>query len=1600
MYLTAHRGTFSGKMQWENIKLYPDSIAQTALDIHNDSIIGQINRAPTDEIANELSYGFYAECIGGNRDYHRIIFVSPYLCDTHYSGDFNSTEQDTADSNWMIFDTCGGLCTIGKLVYTSSLRKACTYHRLNNIKVEEAQPSLLSLGICKKFNVFMIGRERACIGSIVYVEPRQRNPDFGPARFPYYTCFSSLLSHYNSITQCSGISCITWTRGPQGVERRRDMVGGMFKTIKITDHRFVGRKKEYEVEWSGPSTMFDKVYEPTWVENSLLTNSSAELIKEYNASFDSPGNETLSKATALLLCLTEGREKRDVSNGVGVSIIREYDVPTFVGLVTRRMTAANAAFKAATKVQCIPTDGMSMSGDWSQDGVSGINAWETTLTGDIRLGRTGDVSKLRYSSACKHNVSPRKRDDVTSIYEVCIITQEVKDPRDTDPKDIHSFNTYVLNAFAVPFMDGGYSIQRNGSADESKYTVACAVTGTKGKTYTDNTNNVTYALHQIKCTLDCANDPDIGDVQRDPGALTCVFVDTNNQVSNNAPLQNAIEVRVYDIVNGNADHKGDQISLLNDVLHGSFNFFYGESEEENVVNFFNHVNNMLLLMFVRKDFYWMDFHTFSNDDPVSHELNGQPRAAYHTIYKLIGSDVHRSLKGEDVRKAYVDYYKQNCIDAIDRYCEKCDLLGNQLPKEITVPDRDGNASDLGREYHVYYPYSMFGDLSTNTVSAGEMHYGNDYYETKKTAKYKMLTAYIDRVMLVGKKVVIVEYKCLMCKHTTSKLVLGRVTSNEVRRQVLMNATLFHLCTGIKPDYVMTVHCTRAQRDRGADLHCENAVTELDTDDLSVTVCTAENRAMSRRTRRRLTDKRETAVWTGNIETLNEYIKNERPRRTMPTEPTVTGFVDLVLGSICIGTAPTHVFTYEGPGKWKPSALYRDIIFKDKISQLLKIERDIDGNVNQVCACSPNQWRRWRKRRSVRAYVQMHEYSYDNSHFQNRHKFVERLLTNPLGVHRHKQNRKSETFPRVVYCDDRYLIPCLHEMLSLRPAKAMSMLFDEERHYTSLRWSLPGMRIMTEFVNNFDILNDKAMTRGIDHTTHRLLCIKKITLRKGSTNILKFDSGSLDQSMILVEHEIFDKQPDHPNYAATTSKFVIRRVEASPQKPQSAMSCKPNPKCHFFVLLPHETSDTDALQYTRVQECDIFGSDRRGARREDIVDGVNQANDSFSLFSLFGTSSHADVGSGTQLSAVQKIIYLDNMQKALNDEVLAASTLLYDEIVEHCEKENLDPSLRDLWDCMLLYYDVIHSFENQQTGNANPNPTLQFMFQADLDTDNRTSKPSYTIGHHYTGSQDRYLTSMQALGRPKMMKQICTRSIHRLVNQRIMQIFVPLKITRPELIFDQTSHSDAKKNACFAAMRGLHLSEPEPRQRGTAGDEEAYRTLYQEHRSSVIEYDSSFRVTSRNITGNRGGGGGGGGDKTDAPRRPFVGKSSVSSSHLRSGRETWCDSKRHEHAKPVGEISRIPFIKMAMPGSAHYKHGYVLDLFCHDSQRGEWSKEALEEALRPIAHLGNFKPVELAAADLLNHFVHTIDLVIQQRNNTEDERIVSILETLCREYGIL
>ena len=122
--------------------------------------------------------------------------------------------------------------------------------------------------------------------------------------------------------------------------------------------------------------------------------------------------------------------------------------------------------------------------------------------------------------------------------------------------------------------------------------------------------------------------------------------------------------------------------------------------------------------------------------------------------------------------------------------------------------------------------------------------------------------------------------------------------------------------------------------------------------------------------------------------------------------------------------------------------------------------------------------------------------------------------------------------------------------------------------------------------------------------------------------------------------------------------------------------------------------------------------------------------------------------------------------------------------------------------------------------------------------------------------------------------------------------------------------------------------------------------------------------------------------------------------LKGSRETWNDTKPRRIPGDGVAARPRPFIRSGKTASSHYRKGFILDLFCHDSQRSKWSHRALEEALAPVLEFGNAKPVRIAAADLVNHFIHTIEFVLDHRQGSGDRRTMSILKDICRQHGLM
>lgn len=1774
----------------------------TSIEQESRGLAGYTNSA----IATKLSQSFFLECIGDNHRYRRIVFMSYFVDDDYkYAGiHFGKSIQKHADKHWRVIDTCGGCGSHEKLLRDQQYTGNLTYRRVLNIAVTEIRS-----GSHNAFKLHLISRQRSgiiCIGVVHMVGSDQRNPNLGPVHYPLYTCASSLLYYFNSITEESMTPCIT-PRFEYATRNEDD--DDEYRILEIK--KYDKEQEKYEVEWSGPSIIYEYStkgvghYKPTW-EPQTYVGLGREL-RPYQirmASFNTEGNESLSASISTLLCLTHHRSGIcDILKMENIRVAAD-----FAAQIKVRMDSANTAFDKTMQFRGgIPTVEVHGHGAYHIPRGENRNDWERRIErGEIdarfipfdkvKLGHVGNMH-IRMRKGHSGAIKSRKGDNywkLISNYEVCLMTQNECAYGDGDSEtNMHYFNTYVIQAFATPFMDGEYVVHI-GDDGRREFTVTYTVRGNNKSFRYDDDDGQQYALKYIKCKwrqpMREIIDPDAagGGADEEDTSFVCIFKaitsaelrgeDDPDAADAAEVAEPTIEVKLSDLEYYDGDtpvsemRNGGKVDVETPEIWDSSNMYgrrralacvlqqrlycyyniddklsrSGKLDKDGlsastITGFALHVKRLHRLVFYRD--YRLDFHTFANDEVVT-LIRERLQLVRQDLFKMIGSDVHQCLSGEgpeadaNDKWKYTEAYVANCKAAVDSYCKHCKFLGGCEPTEFH------DDVNFGKEYRVYYPYSMFSDTQADLSNLND--YGRDAKYSRNYANdgepnvtYKMLAAYVDRVMIVGDKVVIAEYKCIMGMDTSSRLVFNRVTDNTNKKQVMLNATLFHLCTGIKPDYVMTVHCTRTVeggRTRSSGSMSQLAVY-LEERDLDVVVTRANNVGDGTGGGRvlRSADASSSAS-VGGIEIISN--KNYK-------EPFRTLFLTKFKQDWSIGESNRIEFCkriltrleHKGilkflndPKGYQLNEGYTAISFSKAVSGVIHMYKTEAGTFFR--RCHEDQWKRWRERQGVRAYVQMHEYSYDGSIFKNRHKFLEQLCTNPLGV-----QWEDTKIPRVVYCDDKYLIPSLNQMLQLRPLDSdngkkhvRDMLFDQmyrdtkesesgtkpTNSYNSLRWSLPHMRIFINLVNTFETEDVRSNIPYRHEDVHMLIKIRKRAARAKAIAFLNFDnprellaqSGEEAFTMGLVEHDIHvvcnsklgeDSEADCVQFS---SSFDLHRVKAKSTKRLTG----PIDSCYFFLLLPDNASEGVIETLTTVGDHSVTSVDkRRGAksRRQNEVGllevfGATDSYDDDDDTEESDTRSDGDDGDASDIGvededeeegeeedeeedeeegedsndedggvvnldaararangdgsiASGRISALDEMQRTLNAEVLHTADLICEEILQCCRYQckDRDVSLRDVWDCLLLYYDIIEDFEEDDKGgeegeedDSGAMHVLQFMFQPDLETKN---PPYYKIGHHYTRSRGVYLEEkLVKQDKSGMVKQMCIRTLHRLINQRVMQIFMPMRIMRPEAIFKHfgtSSHGVQRQNAIFASIRGLHIPVPSRDGDDGGGDCTVYEEFYDKHKEKILIYDSSFRDTDGRVRGRtRRSGDGSGRDNGDSaadasatddeeeedgeadvydndgedgatnlvPTEIFVSGSKGSFSIydnenrcLKEQRETWNDTKpRRLPGDGITDTKPRPFIRSGKTASSHYRRGYILDLFCHDSQRGKWSHRALEEALAPVAEFGNAKPVRIAAADLVNHFIHTIDFVLDHRRESGDRRTISILRDICLQHGLM
>ena len=123
---------------------------------------------------------------------------------------------------------------------------------------------------------------------------------------------------------------------------------------------------------------------------------------------------------------------------------------------------------------------------------------------------------------------------------------------------------------------------------------------------------------------------------------------------------------------------------------------------------------------------------------------------------------------------------------------------------------------IATEYTAYYPLSLFKSTRPRDLKLPM---------NRLAKRYHFMSATPDAVLLTSKgKIIVVEYKDVMenthsraewldippqSSETTKRRCVKRILDANYTKQAFYEAFVFHAWTGIRPDYVMTVHTTRA-----------------------------------------------------------------------------------------------------------------------------------------------------------------------------------------------------------------------------------------------------------------------------------------------------------------------------------------------------------------------------------------------------------------------------------------------------------------------------------------------------------------------------------------------------------------------------------------------------------------------------------------------------------------------------------------------------------------------------------------------------------------------------------------------------------------------
>jgi len=1577
-----------------------------------------------------LSRSFFVEHNGRTGKMTRVLFVCPYVVKL----DSNSPAwQHAKDANevFRVVDVCrGGLDSMEGLIIALAEQKGMLYKRIVNVKVTLVDERQNPLYKCLHVSLCCIKEDGSMTETMIGVlrlNKEKKRMDLRPAGIPQFIC-GSCFYLWGSMIRGSGLSNILLHYPPNRADEVdiRNVIYPVYGMVRILDHRSVATRTEYSVEWTAESilkgkSLQDHRFAPTWQKEEP---DKKTMIRLYNQGFVGGGRATVDIAIGTLLLLMQRMKQHNVYNQESKTARSGLDTQTKVDAALRklekRVTGATDAINEMRALRSVNTLDVTslmrkvrVSGtlrhdgdpegydDGNDDGLEGITFSE------LRLGRVMAVNELSqqvHDKAAQGDEAAQKTAKLN--YQLSIMLR----------KDLFvSCNSKVYEAFVVPFMDRDYDqvqVQQASGSTYVEYEVRYPLRG-EGLRYKRSVpggrggggggSEETYLMTDIVCRVK---------PEKHTVALYYKSVRHEAVVAALPLLQIASELTPL------------QLKLIaTKVLHSKLHFFEQEQaapggrifpsnslHAKSVRAFENYVTKKHEEFFnPTTNEWWTDMHTFDNEDPTAREIKKHGEMSRQNVYKLIGNDVHLELTGDgdgnpfdwiDAKPAYVNVFHENCEAAVEDYLKRRFL-------DAAAANVKDDIKSLCHELEVYYPYSLFGSRPVDHASA---HDSGVYYADDGTEQHhRLLRVFIDAVKTVRTKktnelkVVVIEYKCIMGNNTSSKLVNKTVTDNRTRKQVLAGATLFHMCTGIRPDYVMTVHCTRFKEG-------QTQCVELLKEDVAFATSSSKNPKMSRM----VTFESEFAAMEKSWieDNLNEFWKE-----------------------LCEKTDSTHLGSFTADAiKFKNEI--ESVTFTKVLAAAFKVTRVGigDGSFLRIVKPQAKIWNRARCAKGPGAYVQCQEYGYDRDVFANRGRFLEALCGNPLGVKIDTSNG-NETWPGVVYCDDNYVLPSLYQVLALRPSPDEYWLFDEVKRSgddgplkpveeRSLRWCLPRMRIC-EFANQYDHVNlltsESFSVGGAGGGLPYLQVVKKNSGRSSKPLLMQILPLNDQETLELADEAVREFcKGDNGTEVATVnvSELLDPSNDQEPMRLYRTRAAKPTTQrgteaedgkkyCYFFLLF-HGVNAAKGNAANRVtlatpKVIDLSRSGAAGSRGPVPAAAVG-AMGAPAMFDLWGG---LDGDAAAPPAAVESAAWMHRQRRELNDQVHKVANELMQRIIAYCDVHHKRRArdervtVKDVWNCMLLYYNVRDSFHGNNGKGDGKGRTLEFLFRPDL----HYAEDGQAIGHYYTESNSYVNSSHEVLHESddgqtkddsrKRLLQICVRTLHRLVNQSVVSSVVPLRITRPEAIFEHFGTANAATKAkIFAAIRGVHLP------LAVASDHQDYKDIYQDHKSECLAFDDSFR---RVLRGRGRGGGAAGGALPVMSDRPFVNGEKEALPDVvnpQVKRATWCF--KDEATQAAVDSSRINnFVRPGHNGKDRYAPGHVLDMFCHDSGRGNWSAAAYSKALTPVSERGGLVPVRLAAMELLDHFEATIATVLAHRRTADkSEALIETLKVIFAQENIV